>query len=665
MTMIPAEWRRKNSIFRKTTAIFIIVALVPVAFLGYRSHLVYSEQLDRMVQEGSISWQDADDQAHEIEEQAIFYSLSGLLIALVMGYFFASGLVRPIRVLQMGARRIGDGDLDYRVATDNENELEELAVTINQMAESLQSREREITRRNRDLSMLYEVAHSMSESRELNELLAIALEKALEITGSRTGCILMEKEGELQPVLCSSLDTTEDHHSHSSDKIFNHAAGVATSTGKAAVFDLPDNEYPHYESIACVPMKFEGKLQGAICVTGSKTDFPRTTLDLLSALGSEVAVAIENTRLFEKMEEHNLELAMATTEIASLISEAEKDRSFNTRYQNPNLIRCWESKECGQQDCPAYGHEDNLRCWQVAGTHCGGEVQGVFAQKLGRCEKCEVFKAACPDRITLMGETFNNMMAVLEQKVEQQEELQRQLFSSSKLAAIGELAAGVAHEINNPLTGILGNTLLIKSYPQDAAAFEKRVSVIESETLRARDIVRNLLDFARQGDLERTPAAIDGLIEHTLFLMHHQAELGSVKINTRFDDALPQVVIDANQLKQVFINIIHNAIQSMPDGGVLDITSRVQGGGDKRIMEIAFADTGIGMDMHAASRVFDPFFTTKRVGEGTGLGLSVSQRIVSDHGGEITVESEPGSGSVFTVTLPVKTGFKQEERHVA
>lgn len=123
--MIPAEWRRKNSIFRKTTAIFIIVALVPVAFLGYRSHLVYSEQLDRMVQEGPISQQEADDQAHEIEEQAIFYSISGLIIALLMGYFFAGGLVRPIRALQKGARRIGNGDLDYRVATDNENELEE------------------------------------------------------------------------------------------------------------------------------------------------------------------------------------------------------------------------------------------------------------------------------------------------------------------------------------------------------------------------------------------------------------------------------------------------------------------------------------------------------------------------------------------------------------
>ncbi|MFA6000523.1 MAG: ATP-binding protein [Thermoleophilia bacterium] len=626
---------------------------------------MYSDQLTRWVQSGSISQQEADYQAHEIEEQAIFYSVGGLLIALVVGYFFASGLVRPIRVLQQGARRIGDGDLDYRVATDNENELEELAVTINQMAESLQSREQEITQRNRDLSMLYEVAHSMSESRELVELLAIALEKALEITGSRTGCILMDEKGELQPVLCRSHDATEDHQSGSSSKIFNHAAGVATSTGKAAVFDLPDNESSHYDSIACVPMKFEGKLQGAICVTGTRTDFPKATLDLLSALGSEVAVAIENTRLFEKMEGQNLELAMATTEIASLISEAEKNKSFGTRYQNPNLIRCWESKKCAQKACPAYDHESNLRCWQVAGTHCGGEVQGVFAQKLGRCEKCEVFKAACPDRITMMGETFNNMMAVLEQRVEQQEELQRQLYSSSKLAAIGELAAGVAHEINNPLTGILGNTLLIKSHPQDAASFEKRVSVIESETLRARDIVRNLLDFARKGDLERTPAAIDDLIEHTLLLMQHQADLGSVKINTRLDDALPQLIIDANQMKQVFINIIHNAIQSMPDGGVLDITSHLHSNGEGKMMEIAFEDSGVGMDMQAASRVFDPFFTTKRVGEGTGLGLSVSQRIVSEHGGEITVESEPGNGSIFRVILPVKTGFSQEERHVA
>ena len=290
----------------------------------------------------------------------------------------------------------------------------------------------------------------------------------------------------------------------------------------------------------------------------------------------------------------------------------------------------------------------------MAGTHCDCEVQDIFAQKLGRCEHCEVFAAACPDRITQLGETFNNMMAVLERHVEEQEELQHQLYSSSKLAAIGELAAGVAHEINNPLTGILGSALLMKSQPLDPEDMKNKLAIIESETLQARDIVRNLLDFAHQGgDLNPAPASITKLLEHTLSLVRHQADLGRIEVETDIQDNLPDVAVDANQTKQVFLNIINNAVQSMPGGGRLVITARRSTSiGERRALEVAFTDTGTGMDAESMRRVFDPFFTTKRVGEGTGLGLSISRRIVNNHGGKILVASAPGAGSTFTVVLP-------------
>jgi two-component system NtrC family sensor kinase len=296
-----------------------------------------------------------------------------------------------------------------------------------------------------------------------------------------------------------------------------------------------------------------------------------------------------------------------------------------------------------------------LRCWQVAGTHCCGELQGVFAQKLERCEKCKVFKAACPDKITLLGETFNNMMAVLEQKVREQEELQRRLYHTSKLAAIGELAAGVAHEINNPLTGILGSAILMKSKLAADEESKKRLNVIESEALRARDIVRNLLGFAHQGNsLRLVLTPVRELLQQTLFLVQHQTDLSKIKIAVNIDDNLPPVAVDPNQMKQVFMNIIHNAIQSMPGGGQLDIYAHIsKDNNQQQMLQIDFTDTGIGMDEQALSRIFDPFFTTKQVGEGTGLGLSLSQRIVSEHGGEIKAKSKPGKGSTFTVSLPV------------
>jgi len=661
--------RIKKSIFRKTAIIFVIVGLAPVTILGLRGNHSYAEELNRLVDQGLITREDADSQSHELREQALVYAGYGFVVALVLGYFFASSLVRPIRDLETGARRIGDGDLGYRVETDTDDELEELAATINQMATSLESRTNEISQRQRDLSILYDVAHTMSESRELSDLLSYALQQAMQVTGSHSGCVLLQDHaGGLYPV--ASQGTPGGGRVLPSSEHFNHAAGAATSKGHPVVYDYGEEAKAGGGSIACIPLKFEGHLQGAICVAGSAQDFPARTLDMLSAIGSELAVAIESARLFDKLEKQNAELALATAEIANLFAKAERNRSFDTRYQNPNLVRCWEFKDCPSHECPAFGLAGNLRCWQVAGTHCGGEVQGLFAQKLGRCEKCEVFQKACPDRITRLGETFNNMMAVLEQRVDEQEELQRQLFSSSKLAAIGELAAGVAHEINNPLTGILGNAMLMKSQPFDAETAAKKMSVIESEALRARDIVRNLLDFAHHGpDLERRPEQVGELLAGTLSLLRHQADITAVQIETEIDDGLPEIAVDTNQIKQVFMNIIHNAIHAMETGGRLDIRARLarqgKGTAGAEAMEISFTDSGKGMEPDLMARIFDPFYTTKGVGEGTGLGLSVSQRIVNEHGGQIRVASLPGAGSTFTIALPVNPGCSQENREVA
>ena len=654
------SFKRKRSIFRKTAVIFVIVALVPISILSLRSYDSYGDDLQKLVKAGKISSQRRDDLLHLTEVQSLTYAGYGLVVALVLGYFFAASVVRPIRTLQEGARRIGEGDLDFRVETDTEDELEELATTINNMANSLQARAVEVNKRNRDLQVLYEIAHAMSETRDPNQLLDNALDKALVITGSAMGCVLLAGEGgRLEPVICRVSN------GNGPDGVFEHAAGMATTSGETVVLDYSQAADESFDSIACVPLKFEDSLRGALCLTITRNEFSPETLELLSAIGSEVAVAIENARLFRQMETTNGELAEATAEIASLFSEAESHKSFGTRYQNKNLVKCWEVKQCEFRECPAYG-SPNLRCWQIAGTHCGGEVQGLFAQKLGRCEKCEVFMRACPDKITLMGETFNNMMAMLEQRVEEQEELQRRLFSSSKLAAVGELAAGVAHEINNPLTGILGSAMLLKSTDPANEELQKRLSVIESETMRARDIVRGLLDFAHQGNhIKTAPTPIRQLVENTLFLVRHQTDLSRIQVRTHFAAGIPELAVDANRLKQVFLNIIHNAVQAMPEGGELDITaivSTMRGGG--KTVEIRFRDTGCGMDDPAVARIFDPFYTTKRVGEGTGLGLSVSHRIVSEHGGEIRVESEPGAGSTFIVVLPVNS-CALAERHVA
>ena len=648
----------KRSIFQKTVLIFMVVALVPAAIISLRNINVFSDHLDTMVNDNTLSRTLADEQLQELRTQQLIYGGYGAAIALILGYFFAVSLVKPIRTLQVGARKIGDGDLECRVETNTEDELAELAETINQMADSLQAREFELRQHSQDLSLLYQFAHDISESNRLDELLSKALNKALEITGSRQGCIfLIDKDGELQPAFCSYGGERADG---SDTEAFTDAATSASASGEPAIIKYGGDDED--KAVACIALTYEQTVQGAICIAGAAADFPEDTMKLLMAISSEAAVAIENNRLLNQLEKQNSELSRATEELASLIQRAEEKEGFGIRYQNANLVKCWEVKNCRQEQCPSY-ESDNLRCWQIAGTHCGGNTQGVFARKLCQCEKCEVFQSACPDKITTLGETFNNMMAALEQEVRDRENLQQQLFNSTKLAAIGELAAEVAHEINNPMTGILTNAIMIKTMDFDDKEILGKIDVIESEAFRTREIVHNLLDFAHEeSGFRPEPIDIRDILEHTITLVGHQASLASVTIDTNYAGQLPQAVVDANHIKQVFLNIITNAIHAMPSGGKLTIgISGTASGAANQMLRVSFSDTGTGMDEEKKARIFDPFFTTKQAGKGTGLGLAVAQRIVAEHGGEITVESEPDKGATFTITLPARSAASNKQ----
>jgi PAS domain S-box-containing protein len=227
---------------------------------------------------------------------------------------------------------------------------------------------------------------------------------------------------------------------------------------------------------------------------------------------------------------------------------------------------------------------------------------------------------------------------------------QAQLIQSAKLAAVGQLAAGVAHELNNPLTSVLGfaELLLLGTDPDDPA--REDLSVIADEARRARDIVRGLLDFARQSPSMLEDANLNLVVKETLDLIRRQISNGRVVLEEHYAENLPAIPLSVSRMKQVFLNLITNALYAMPEGGTL--TLRSEQVGDRAAVRII--DTGTGIPADLLSRIFDPFFTTKPVGEGTGLGLSVSLGIVLEHGGQITVESQLGEGSQFTVWLPLE-----------
>lgn len=236
-------------------------------------------------------------------------------------------------------------------------------------------------------------------------------------------------------------------------------------------------------------------------------------------------------------------------------------------------------------------------------------------------------------------------------------ESQRQLSQSEKLAALGQVAAAVAHQVGTPLNSISGYLQLMLQdgnlHPRD----EERLKIIESQVDRLADSVKNLLAFARQPKPQLRPIQLNSVLEELIHLSEPWLLTKHVKLVTSLSPDLPRVMGDTTHLQTVFLNLITNGLDAMPRGGTLTIqTSLLQGGADSDEggwVSVTISDTGIGITEESKKRIFDPFFTTKKVGEGTGLGLAICNQIVKEHGGRLSFESQVGKGSTFVVLLPI------------
>jgi two-component system NtrC family sensor kinase len=250
----------------------------------------------------------------------------------------------------------------------------------------------------------------------------------------------------------------------------------------------------------------------------------------------------------------------------------------------------------------------------------------------------------------------------LEKKVEERTkeltEMQAHLLQSEKLASLGKLAAGIAHEINNPLGGILIYSHLLLEDTNKNSPYYENLKKIVKETSRCKDIVKGLLEFARPKEPETSLTGINDIVNRSLAIIERQALFQNIKIKKSYSSELPKIVADSAQLQQVFTNIILNAAEAMDGNGTLTLRTFLDGGG--RYINIQFSDTGHGIKEEDRRRLFEPFFTTKEVGKGTGLGLAISYSIIQKHQGTIEVSSQAGQGATFTVKLPVKRKVKNE-----
>ena len=308
-------------------------------------------------------------------------------------------------------------------------------------------------------------------------------------------------------------------------------------------------------------------------------------------------------------------------------------------------------------------------------THPIGEmVEATRSITAGRFDQ-EVYPTA-QGEIALLANSFNTMLKslrqmkadleewgrTLEAKVKERTEelgaMQARVAQSERLASVGMLAAGVAHEINNPLGAILSLTqLTLEDVPKTDPNRENLEEVVR-QSERCRGIVRGLLDFSRQSEVRTDLVDFNRLIDETLRMISKQSMFFNVTIVKRLEPQLPPVLASRSQFQQVFMNIIMNAVQAMEEKGTLTIATHSLPSRD--LIEVHIADTGKGIPPDQIDRVFDPFFTTKESGRGTGLGLSISYGIVTAHGGTLRVQSELGRGSMFTISMPVPPGPPQE-----
>jgi two-component system NtrC family sensor kinase len=272
---------------------------------------------------------------------------------------------------------------------------------------------------------------------------------------------------------------------------------------------------------------------------------------------------------------------------------------------------------------------------------------GDLSPDIGRISRSE---------IGVLQRTFMEMLSSLRERDRRQRaESEHKLLQSEKQASVGRLAAGVAHEINNPLTGVLTFTHMLLRRRDLNGEVREDLETIAQSTERVRRIVKGLLDFSRQTAIEPEPTDVNALITETVGLVANQALVKGVEIEFDPGDGVPLRTLDKSQFQSVLLNIIINALDATESGGRISISTGIGLSTDResrRGIEIIISDTGCGIPPEDLDRLFDPFFTTKEVGKGTGLGLSVSLGIVERHGGTIRVQSRVGRGSTFVIWLP-------------
>jgi two-component system NtrC family sensor kinase len=392
------------------------------------------------------------------------------------------------------------------------------------------------------------------------------------------------------------------------------------------------------------PFVARNRVTGAVAIRGEAGRFGAAALRLLEGLVSQASIALESARLVDLHDDGRRSWQEVVDAIAPAICIV--DRSGRIRRANrsfADLVNAPPASLIG-------------RPWQAfVPPEWAMDLQRALDQQgAGREVDLRTGERTYAVTAVPITSTDRSALVLLFDDQTERRRLQDQLIQSEKMSAIGQLIAGIAHDLNNPLASVVGFADFLSEVPHVPPSLREPLTVIQEEAERASNIVKNLLSFARKQEHQRRPTALRPLLDATFVLLRNQFMAQRVEASIEVEPELPMPDIDPNQIQQVFVNLLNNAAQAIATTGR---PGRVQVRARRWLDGVAVdvIDDGPGMSEALAAQVFEPFFTTKPEGEGTGLGLSISQGIVREHGGRIMLATEEGRGSTFTVQLPLST----------
>lgn len=424
--------------------------------------------------------------------------------------------------------------------------------------------------------------------------------------------------------------------------------------GHAHADELSDEIYgkmkgQQVRSLAIVPFARRGERIGAVMVVSTARTFSPADLERIEAMSDLLSVSLENAELVETLRQAEWRfrtLFRAAPDAVFTVLESGRIREANDAVRDVTGGDPLQFVGRLVIDLVVEGDRDKLRA-ALATTFAGSptRVEVAFHHE-GRVPGRRLVAVA----MSRLPEADPPSVLLVGRDMTSEREMRLRLMESDRLAAVGELVAGVAHEVNNPLSSISAFAQLLLRDGGLSATQRDSIEVIKSETVRASQVVKDLLAFARRSDPQREPLDLNGVIARTLRLRGYQLVSNKITVETDLATDIAAVVGDARQLQQVCLNLVTNAIQAMGmlGGGTLYVSTRRDG--DYVVLDMR--DTGPGISEAAKAHIFEPFFTTKGEGEGTGLGLSVSYGIITAHGGKIEVATTSAGGTTFRVTLP-------------